>query len=439
MQHTLSLNQLQATFSAQAEGMMQAIETCVHCGFCLPTCPTYQITGQEMDSPRGRIVLMKTALEKDIQSNDALPYLDRCLGCLACVSVCPSGVRYHELLVPYRSHARKSAKYTLAQKISQQLARATLPHPRRFRAAARLGAAARPLARLMPGEFRSMLDLLPNTLPANQKIPAFTPARGPLRARVALLEGCSQQVLAPEINQATLEVLSHNGVEVHVPPGQVCCGALLLHSGDLEGARKLARQNLSAFAEVIVPPAKEGPGFAALITNAAGCGSGLKDYAHLFLGMPEHAQAEAIGLKTQDITVFLAGLGLLAPPALPQKLRVAYHDACHLCHAQGVSDPPRQLLSAIPNLELVPLPQSDFCCGSAGTYNIEQPELALQLGQKKARFILESGCELVVAGNIGCIIQIRKHLSQAQANIPVLHTIQLLALAYRQTPVPVTP
>jgi glycolate oxidase iron-sulfur subunit len=419
MQHNIRLEAARQEYGPRADGMLGAIEACVHCGFCLATCPTYQVMGEEMDSPRGRILLMKNALEGSLTVKETLPYIDRCLGCLACVTTCPSGVRYDELLHPYRGHARQVTSQGLMKNVQRALVENTLPHPDRFRQAARAGKLARPLAPIMPAELRGMLSLLPDDLASSPPLPARFPAQGETRLRVALLAGCVQQVLDQEINWASLRVLARNGVEVVIPSGQVCCGAVLSHSGDMDGALRLARQNLVAFAGE----------YDAILTNAAGCGSGLKEYPALFSGQPEEESARRLAEQVVDISVFLAGLGI-APPPLPRPLKAAYHDACHLAHAQGVTAEPRQILGSIPNLTLLPIAEAELCCGSAGTYNIEQPKLADAIGLRKAEHVLETGCDVVVTGNIGCMIQLRRQLQRCGSRLPVYHTLQLLDLAY---------
>jgi glycolate oxidase iron-sulfur subunit len=299
----------------------------------------------------------------------------------------------------------------------------TLPYPGRFRAAATLGKLGKPLRHLLPGAIGTMLDLLPDTMPASQPLPAIYYAQGKRRARVALLIGCVQQVLAPHINWATLRVLARNGVEVIIPPDQGCCGALSMHVGEAEQARALARRNLEAFDLHSVE---------AIITNAAGCGSGMHEYPLLFAGTAQAERAQHFKEKVQDISVFLAKLGIEAPQPLDKPTTVAYHDACHLAHAQGVRDAPRQLLNAIPNLKLVSIPEGEICCGSAGTYNIEQPEIAQKLGARKADAILRTGADLIATGNIGCLTQIGNHLAHKGANLPLMHTIEVLDWAYRE-------
>ncbi|MBX3054265.1 MAG: 4Fe-4S dicluster domain-containing protein [Caldilineaceae bacterium] len=417
MRHAIPVDDL----GPQAHAMADAVSACVHCGFCLPACPTYLTLGEEMDSPRGRILLMKGVLEGELELADALPYVDRCLGCLGCVTACPSGVEYGELLAPFRARAEEQRERPLREKITRLMANQTLPYPGRFRAAAALGKLARPVQSLLPAPMRTMLSLLPEKMPASNPLPPLVPAEGTRRARVALLAGCVQQVLAPEINWATVRVLARNGVEVVIPRGQGCCGALSMHNGEAGQARSLARHNLDIFQPGDVD---------AIVTNAAGCGSGMHEYPLLFAGSRDEERAQQFAAQVQDVSVFLDKLGIAAPPALDAPLSVAYHDACHLAHAQGVRDAPRRLLTAIPNVTLVPIAEGEICCGSAGTYNIEQPELAQQLGQRKAGAVAATGADLLVTGNIGCMTQISNHLGQLGKPLPVLHTIQLLDRAY---------
>jgi len=449
MQHTIPLQQWVEQIGPQAEAMVHAIETCVHCGFCLPVCPTYQVLGEEMDSPRGRITLMKSALEGDLAVQEMEPFIDRCLGCLACVTACPSGVQYGLLVTPFRAYARGQIKPPFMERVQHRLVKETLPYPGRFRSAAALGRLAQPFMHSLPTELQGMLAMLPDRLPPARPLPEHTPAIGTRRARVAMLAGCVQQVLAPEINWATLRVLARNGVEVIIPPGQTCCGALLEHTGDLDQARSLARQNLGIFpadvdgdcgsaatlADCGSAATLADCGSAAtlpILTNAAGCGSGIKEYGMLFKGMKEEAQAQTFLGRVKDVSEFLANLELLPPPSLPQPLKVAYHDACHLQHAQGITEAPRHLLRAIPNLTLLEVADAGLCCGSAGTYNLEQPEIAGELGRRKAEGILRSGADAVVTGNIGCMIQIRTHLQALGKSLPVYHTFELLDIAYQQ-------
>ncbi len=418
MRHDIPIDEL----GAYGQPMADAVRDCVHCGFCLPTCPTYQVLGQEMDSPRGRILLMKEALEGNLPIAEAMPYVDRCLGCMACETSCPSGVRYSELINPFRDHARRHRARPWGERWRRALLLATLPYPKRLLLASRLGRLAAPFARLLPRSWQPALELLPKERLNLKEASWLTsmPAQSPRRARVALLTGCAQQVLAPEINLATLVVLSRNGVEVVMPEDQVCCGSLSWHVGAADQARRFARQNLAAFPRDVD----------AVLTTAAGCGSGMKDYGLMFRGQPEESEAMALAERVEDATVFLARLGLVPVPSWPSPIRVAYHDACHLAHAQGKRREPRQLLAAIPNVELVEIPDAEICCGSAGTYNLEQPRLAAELGTRKAANILTTQADMVVAANVGCLVQIRAHLRTAKRPSRLLHPMELLAHAY---------
>ncbi len=410
--------------------MVRAVEACVHCGFCLAVCPTYQEFGQEMDSPRGRIVLMKQVLEGTLAWADAQPHVDRCLGCLACEPACPSGVPYRDLISPFRAVAREKAVRTPGEKLRRWLAELTIPFPARFRWAlvgARFG---RMMGPLVPGVLRPMLALAPAKVPAEVKLRGRYPAQGERRARVALLAGCAQQVLDPDINVATIDVLTRNGVEVVVPAAQGCCGGLAWHTGNPAAAQAFARQNLEAF------PA----GVDAIITNAAGCGSTMHEYHLILRGTADEARAEAWRQRVMDVSVFLAKLGLrekprtvqaMAGPGTAATLRVAYHDACHLANAQGVRAEPRALLRAIPGAELCELADAHLCCGSAGTYNLDQPETANSLGAQKAQAVLATGADVVASGNIGCLTQLRAHLEKIGSPVRVRHTMQVLRDAYR--------
>ena len=425
MQHNIPIDR----HGAMAEPMAEAVESCVHCGFCLPTCPTYQVLGEEMDSPRGRIILMKEVLEGTLSQEEALPYLDPCLGCLACVTACPSGVQYGELITPFRAQAEESRHRPWLERMLRRFVLETLPYPHRFRIAATLGRFSKPLAKpllpWLPERVGAMLTLLPDSLPASPRLPASYPAQGRRRAKVALLAGCAQQVLAPEINWASLRVLARNGVEVVLPSPQGCCGALSAHTGAMPQAQDFARKTLDSFRDSLAD-------VDAIVTNAAGCGSGMQEYGLWLRGQPEETEAKAFAKRVVDISVFLADLGMQAPPPLPRQLTVAYHDACHLAHAQGVSVQPRQLLQQVEGLQLVDIADAEICCGSAGTYNIEQPHIANELGESKAKAVLDSGATMVLSGNIGCLTQLQNHLIKQQHPLPVYHTMQFLDMVYQQ-------
>ncbi len=418
MQHTIKPDS-QGPLTAP---MIHAVDACVHCGFCLAACPTYQELGQEMDSPRGRIVLMKQVLEGTLPWENAQPHIDRCLGCLACEPACPSGVPYRDLISPFRSIARTKTKRSFAQNLRHFLASQAIPFPARFRFANVTGRLGKRFRALVPSALRPMIDLVPPTLPPAESWPHLTPAVGERRARVALLTGCAQQVLAPDINTATIAVLAAQGVEVIVPTAQGCCGGLAWHTGDLAAAQAFARRNLAAF------PADVD----AIITNAAGCGSAMHEYHLVLRGTPDEARADAFRKRVTDVSSFLNRLGLRAAPAdSGRKLRIAYHDACHLSNAQGVRDEPRELLRAIPGVEICELADAHLCCGSAGTYNLDQPEIAASLGEKKARAVIATGADVIATGNIGCLTQLQTHLQKLGSPIRVRHTLQILRDAYR--------
>lgn len=418
MQHSIQPQKL----GALGEPMAHAVQACVHCGFCLAACPTYVELGQEMDTPRGRIVIMKQVLEGNLPWQSAQPHIDRCLGCLACEPACPSGVPYRDLISPFRTLAQPHFKRSVGEKTRRFLASQTIPYPTRFRIAALAGRIARKLRPLVPSVFRPMIDLVPSRVPRAQQLPRVAPATGERRGRVALLAGCAQQVLDPDINIATIDVLTRNGVEVIVPASQGCCGGLAWHTGDLEAARKFARRNLDAF------PADVD----AIVTNAAGCGSAMHEYHLMLRGTEDERRADAFRKRVLDVSVYLQRIGLRETPrgsGRPQK--IAYHDACHLANAQGVRREPRDLLRAIPGVQLCELADAHLCCGSAGTYNLDQPDIAASLGEKKARAVLATGAEVLVSGNIGCLTQLRAHLTELGSPLAVRHTMQVLRDGYR--------
>jgi glycolate oxidase iron-sulfur subunit len=401
--------------------MAGAVSSCVHCGFCLPTCPTYLTMGEEENSPRGRIILMKEVLEGGLEIDEAMAPIDNCLGCQACVSACPSGVEYGDLITAFRAHAESRRHRPLPERAQRALIGATLPRPRRFRAATRAGMWSRRFARLAPKRLRPMLELLPAKLPRARPLPALIAAEGTPRARVALLAGCAQQVLEPEIGWATVRVLARNGVETVVPPAQGCCGALAMHAGRDRAARRDARRTIAAFAGE----------FDAIVTNAAGCGSGMREYPLLLAGEADEEQARSHAERVIDVAAFLDGLGLVPPPPPTRALRIAYHDACHLAHAQGVREAPRRLLAAAGHEVMTP-DEAEICCGSAGTYNLERPETAAELGRRKTDRLLATEPDLIAAGNIGCLTQIRTHLTPS-AGVETLHTVEVLDRAYGQS------
>jgi glycolate oxidase iron-sulfur subunit len=403
--------------------MTHAIEACVHCGFCLAACPTYRELGQEMDTPRGRIILMKQVLEGALSWQAAQPHIDRCLGCLACEPACPSGVPYRELISPFRSVAQRHARRSFGQRFQRALVAQTIPYPWRLRLMAILGQFAKRL--ILPERVRAVLELLPDEVKSSAALPPVTQAKGERRARVALLLGCAQQVFAPEINAATVEILAQNGVEVVIPSGQGCCGGLSWHTGDSAAAQEFARQNLEAFSGQ----------FDAILTNAAGCGSAMHEYPLILRSTAQEKAAKALAGQVQDVSLFLARLGLRdLPRQSERRLRIVYQDACHLLNGQQVRAEPRSLLQSIPGVELCELPDAHLCCGSAGTYNIEQPELAARLGQAKAKSALALNPDLLATGNIGCLLQLRAHLKKLGSSLPVRHTMEVLRDAYDPVP-----
>ena len=428
MQHAIELDALRTEIGAVAAPMAEAVSACVHCGFCLPACPTYVELGEEMDSPRGRIVLMKEVLEGNLDLEEALGHIDPCLGCMSCVTACPSGVEYGELLMPFRELAEGSRRRSLLDRLWRGLMLDSLASPSRLRWMLRLGRLATPLGgllrALLPARLTAPLDLLPRSADRAEVQFGTFPAVGERRARVALLAGCAQQVLAPRIHQATIDVLTRRGVEVVVPGEEACCGSLAFHAGD---ARR-ARASAGALMRIFRP---EGllADVDAVLTNAAGCGSGLKEYGLLFAGRPEEEAARTLAAKVRDVSTFLATLESEAPPPLSEPLRVAYHDACHLAHAQSERAAPRRLLARVPNLTLVEPRDWQICCGSAGIYNLEEPELAARLGQRKAEVLLEGEPDVIATGNIGCLTQIESHLRRLGSGVPVRHTMEILASA----------
>ena len=417
MQHNIPVDSLGPNGSIMAS----AVKSCVHCGFCLPACPTYQVLGQEMDSPRGRILLMKNVLEGTLSVQEAQPFVDRCLGCMACTTACPPDVPYGDLLILFRSYAENNrSNGSILDTWLRQIVLETMPYPARFRVAMMLGMFARSFKALLPKKLATILELLPSDVPIANHIPETIPAIGRKRARVALMQGCVQSVIAPGINEATVRVLSKNGVEVVIPRGQGCCGALTLHSGLLDKSRKLALRNLQAFPNDVD----------AVLTTAAGCGSGISEYEMLFNSTDDLTSARDFANRVQDVTVFLDELGLSHLPGPTDLKKVVYHDACHLSHAQGVRDAPRRLMEQVPDVEVVNLFDGETCCGSAGIYNIEQPEIAEQLGARKAAKVIETGASGLVTTNIGCITQIESHLRVMNHEMPVMHVMEMLDNSY---------
>jgi glycolate oxidase iron-sulfur subunit len=413
-------------------------QECIHCGLCTASCPTYLETGNENDSPRGRIYLMRSVVDHRLSmSADVAGHLDLCLDCRACESACPSGVRYGQLIEPFKVALGRTpvgqARTSWLQKV---ILRHLFPYGGRVKLALaparifqKLGVLSAVekigLTRLLPPTLRRMQAMLPDNLAAGHSLPEVLPPIGPRRARVALFLGCVSDAMYPETNAATARVLQRNGCEVVVPRAQGCCGAIHYHSGVEEPALALARSNMMAL---------DPDEFDAIIVNAAGCGAMLKDYGHLLHCSPDEALARKFVAKVRDITEFLVGLGPIAPTRPSAYKRVAYHDACHLCHAQQIRSQPRQLLQMIPGLELVPLEESEICCGAAGTYNLTQPEMSRRLGRRKVENLKATGAEAVATGNVGCILQIARQLKEAGEPMAVAHPIDLLDQAYGPMP-----
>ena len=406
---------------------LDLIQDCVHCGFCLPTCPTYSLWGEEMDSPRGRIVLMREGLEEGSElSAPLVAHIDNCLGCMACVTACPSGVQYDKLIEDTRAQIERNHERSPQERAFRRLVFELFPHPGRLRLAAPGLAAARalgldrlarrPRVRRLAPRLASLAALSPQT-PLKRslaRLPERFEARGEPRGRVALLQGCVQRVFFGDVNEATARVLAAEGYEVDAPRSPRCCGALQLHSG--EDSRDQARETIEAF-----------EGYDHVVVNAAGCGSAMKDYGHLFRDDPEWAdRAERFAGKVRDVAELLAG----EEPRMerqPVPMKVAYHDACHLAHAQAVRSQPRALLRGIPELELVEPAEWEICCGSAGVYNLLQPEPAAELGERKARNLLDTGADAIAAANPGCALQIAAHSERLGRRLDVFHPMELLA------------
>jgi len=411
------------------------VDDCVHCGFCLPACPTYQSWGNEMDSPRGRIHLMKALADGTEPSRAVVGHFDRCLGCMGCVTACPSGVQYDALIEETRAEIERRHRRTLADRLFRALIFALLPHPRRLRVmlffqllyvktGLRRAVHALGAQRLLPRRLRALEALMP-PLSARQlvdRLPALALARGARRARVALLAGCVQRVYFPWVNDATVRVLTAEGCDVVVPPGLGCCGALSVHSGRADEARRFARAAIAAL---------EGVEVDAVLVNAAGCGSSMKEWGRLLRDDAAWAaRAAAVAAKVRDVSEYLAELGPTAARS-PLRVRAAYHDACHLAHAQGIRAQPRALLSSIPGLETVELVDADQCCGSAGIYNLVEPESSREIGRRKVDRVLEAAPDLLVSANPGCTLQIAMLLRERGKSIATAHPIELLDASIR--------
>jgi glycolate dehydrogenase iron-sulfur subunit len=414
----------------------EIIDKCVHCGFCLPVCPTYILWGQEMDSPRGRIYLMKMASEGTAEMSEKwISHFDACLGCVACMTACPSGVDYGKLIEATRTQIERNYNRPLAEKLHRQLIFSIftsqaclrlLRWPLRLYQASGLQRLLRwsGILTLFAKRMASMDALLPSLRPTEPLAETII-ARGDKRKRVGLLLGCVQRAFLSQINSASARVLAAEGFEVIAPVEQPCCGALLMHGGEEAGAQDLARRTIDVFERANVEY---------IVSNAAGCGSAVKEYGHLLRDDPQYAdRARQFSSKCRDISEVLTEFRLRSE-CKPINARVAMHDSCHLQHAQGVRAQPRELLSQIPGVEVLEIPESAVCCGSAGIYNLLQPLAASELGDRKANLIAALQPSVVVTGNPGCLFQLQAALERAQYRVPVLHTIQLLDASIRGVP-----
>jgi len=414
---------------------LEKILDCVHCGFCLPTCPTYLVLGNEMDSPRGRIYLMRSAAEGSVALTDSLvTHLNLCLVCRACETACPSGVQFGTLMEAARGQVSRQYRYRTLDRLLRAFILGTFTDRRRLlrllrpmRFYQKLG-----IQRLVRasgilgwfGRWGAMEALMP-TLPAAdlaEHFPDLTAAVPPRRGRVGLLLGCAQHAFFPDVNLATARVLSANGFDVVAPREQGCCGSLLIHEGERERGKALARQTIEVFEAAQVD---------FVVVNAAGCGSAMKEYGELLRSDPRFAaRAAAFSERVRDVSQLLATAGLRGS-LKPLPLRVTYHDACHLAHGQRVRGEPRSLLKAIPGLDLVELTEADFCCGSAGVYNLLHPEVAKEFLDRKLDRVAQTGAQIVVSGNPGCLLQIAMGLRQRGLPIRAAHTVELLDFSYR--------
>ncbi|MCU1323921.1 MAG: protein of unknown function cysteine-rich region [Acidobacteriaceae bacterium] len=427
---------LPSSFDAHHAPDKGLLSDCVHCGFCLPACPTYVLWGEEMDSPRGRIYMMQKASEgKAALDTNFQLHMDNCLGCMACMTACPSGVQYSKLIEDTRAQVERNIPRSTEDSLFRRLLFATFPYPARLRMMAaplflyqRSGlqalVRASGILKLIPKKFAAMETLLPK-VPAhfNWRMPVRTAAQGAPRRRVGMLSGCVQQVFFSHVNAATARVLAAEGCEVITPQNQPCCGALMVHSGLEEQAAAMARTLIELFERADVDT---------IVINAAGCGSTMKEYGHLLRDDPQWAaRARAFSDRCKDITEILCDLPPQAPRN-PLPMRIAYHDACHLRHAQGIFQQPRQLLSGIPCLEVAEIAESSLCCGSAGVYNLLHPEPAQQLGDRKVTNLLATQSAAVVSANPGCLLQLESGLRRrGETVLPAFHMVELLDASIR--------
>ncbi len=431
-------------FDDQHPPSADLLNVCVHCGFCLQTCPTYTLWGKEMDSPRGRIHLINMAVEGEVALTDLyVSHFDHCLGCQACVTACPSGIKYGKLIEAMRSQVERLYRRPLRERILRRMIAATFSRPARLRKLAvalrvyqRLGLQrlvhALHLTSLLPRSLRAMEQLLPDLSrkESSAALPPRIAAQGEKRRAVAMVTGCVQSVFTAQVNAATARVLAAEGCEVLTPPDQGCCGALLLDLGQEAEALAMARRMIDLFERLQVD---------AIIVNAAGCGAALKDYGYLLRDDPVYRdRAIAFSAKCKDPSELLAELPARAPRRTIS-LKVGYHDPCHLQHAQALTAPPRAALRTIPGVELLELPEAALCCGSAGVYNLLQPETGHQLGQRKVNNIVSTPAQVVATGNPGCQLQISALLNEKGHPLPVMHYMELLDAAICGTKPPEAP
>jgi glycolate oxidase iron-sulfur subunit len=414
MQTNFATNLLDRPDFAESESV---VRKCVHCGFCTATCPTYVLLGDELDSPRGRIYLMKEMLENNRPADaETVKHIDRCLSCLACMTTCPSGVTYMHLVDHARHHIAQTYKRPLPDRLLRAQLAFLLPYPARFRAALRAAGLAKLLAPLLPPQLRSMLDLAPGRVPPPSHVdrPQVFRAEGTRKARVALLNGCAQQVIAPQINEATVRLLTRHGCEVVVAKGAGCCGALTHHMG-MDAGHHFAKANIDAWIAE-----RDHHSLDAVVINTSGCGTTVKDYGFMLRADPHYRdKAAAVSAITRDISEWMTEIGL-HPPAISTGQRVAYHSACSLQHGQRVRTQPKALLAQA-GFEVVDFPEAHLCCGSAGTYKLLQPEIATRLRDRKVANIASVAPQIIAAGNVGCMAQIG-----SGTTTPIVHTAELL-------------
>jgi glycolate oxidase iron-sulfur subunit len=426
MQTNFTAEQLKDSHVAASEKILRK---CVHCGFCTATCPTFTLLGDELDSPRGRIYLIKDMLENDRPADKTIvKHIDRCLSCLACMTTCPSGVHYMHLVDHARTHIEKTYKRPLADRLMRSLLAIVLPHPKRFRLALIGAFFGRPFAGLLKrmggplAKMGAMLELAPARAPGRGQLEGpgvFTAESSERKGRVALLSGCAQPVLNPGINDATIRLLRRAGYEIVLPKGEVCCGALVHHMGKEEASLENARRNVDVWMNEA-----EGDGLDAILITASGCGTTIKDYGFMLRDDPAYAEkAVRVSALAKDITEFLSGVDLGEPPMQPG-LTVAYHSACSMQHGQKITRQPKDLLKAA-GFAVKDVPEGHLCCGSAGTYNILQPEIARRLRDRKVANIEKTRPDVIATGNIGCMTQIG-----LGTDIPILHTAELLDWVY---------